>query len=1451
MKDTSKKKRTTRRKKTGLRRAYPQVIGVAMALLLTAFMVQSFADEEVEGKDITEAEYMLLAEAAAPYGFPEVFYCAAQVTKYWSSGPGITSPSGNYFETGNLNQCLVDVHTPWGVFVTDMWCASPGIASPGQWDVFAADATCTFVEYDAAERVFVYYVQMHFPEIESWPWYFQDFDCGWIRIPLPEAPFKIIKSSANPSMTDGNSCYSLEGAVYGIYPTQFDAVLDTNRIATLTTDATGETQAQELAFDTYWIREIVAPLGYALDTTIYIYNMDTATPDQDGTYVLQLTDNPRGDPAPVRIQKLDTLTGEAYGVNDPAGLNLAGAQFTWRYFDGYYTTVVAAEASGAPTRTWVLETKASGIARYSDMEPNLNYLTPTSDPIYHDASNNPMIPLGTVIIQETKAPDAYLLPSPNPVYILLITIDSSGNIVRTLYKDGVLVGDISNLNEYTLNIDEAPHSAKVTKISAHTGEAIPNTEFTLYKESSKGANDWAVVTVKKTGTDGLAIFSPLTPGSYKLEETAANPLYSFEEGSVVKYFDITTSVVTVEYVVENTTCTVEVVKTDSETSEAIPNTEFTLYRESSKGAGDWEVVSVKTTNTSGVVSFAPLSIGSYKVEETASNPAYIFEAGIYVEYFEVTVETTRFDFAFENTACKVEVLKTDSESGAAIPDTEFTLYVESSKGAGDWAVVSVKKTNAAGTVSFPLVSAGSYKIEETASNPAYIFEEGVHVQYFDVTYETGTLTFAFENTASEVEITKTDSESGAAIADTEFTLYVESSKGAGDWVAIAVGKTDTAGKLTFPLLTIGSYMLLETASNPAYIFEEGVHVEYFEVSGQIGTLTFAFENTLSSVEVTKTDSESGAAIPDTEFTLYIESEKGAGDWAVVAVGKTDATGKLTFPLLAIGSYMLLETAANPAYIFEEGIHVEYFEVSGQIGTITFAFENTLSSVEVTKTDSESGEAIPDTEFTLYVESSKGAGDWAVVAVGKTNAAGKLTFPLLTIGSYMLLETASNPAYIFEEGIHVQYFEVSGQIGILTFAFENTLSSVEVVKTDSESGAAIPDTEFTLYKESTKGAGDWVEVSIAVTDKDGKLVFSPVVTGSYKLVETRPNPEYATAEESGDSERYFELVPSSTGQVQVFEDMVIQVSVEVYKDTINITSAAFKTFDEDYIQVNNIGKEEYAYRVGFRSTSNVRADEFTVIDPMENAQLGQVRLTQLWTPVVFGDTDGLFNLWYRTNLTDPTCMYSTANAMDSNPFNVNNPENIQVYSSLGWKLWAEGLPTTETTHLLVSDLNLADDEYITGVRYEYGSVEVGFTTGNGLIPIQQVWKPNLDWTPVAAAFAPSAQATGLYPAYYLVVCPTGIAPPEEIHSSVTAQIARNVVLLDDDIDRVVTTTIAPFYEEFVPVSFPDPYREGETPDFPFPQTGDTRLVLIVAVAAIAVLALVVLIVGIRWGKRGRR
>jgi LPXTG-motif cell wall-anchored protein len=297
-----------------------------------------------------------------------------------------------------------------------------------------------------------------------------------------------------------------------------------------------------------------------------------------------------------------------------------------------------------------------------------------------------------------------------------------------------------------------------------------------------------------------------------------------------------------------------------------------------------------------------------------------------------------------------------------------------------------------------------------------------------------------------------------------------------------------------------------------------------------------------------------------------------------------------------------------------------------------------------------------------------------------------------------------------------------------------------------------------------------------------------------------------------------------------------ISCQVDKDTIQRTSAAYESLAGQE-GINNVGLERYKYEIDFRSTSNVPAEEFVVDDPLENVDAGYVNLEELWTPIVWGDdaslnsvSDGKFYVLYLTNMPSQTAP---------------GYPNV-TYPNTGYRVWpgTGALSTSQRHHLYASDLPLADGERLTAIRFDYGPVEIGFTSRNtaktslngewrddhhgsitlpdsdglDLLPQSAQAGTGLsssgslnaladseapavnDWVPVQGRddfyVEAAAQATGLKPAAYLVSAAITVQTEDEavnIDASISARIAR-AELTDFDQDAVRTTEITTFEAE---------------------------------------------------------
>lgn len=278
---------------------------------------------------------------------------------------------------------------------------------------------------------------------------------GWIDLQ---------KSSENTSITSGNACYTLQDAVFGIYS---DSGC-TNQVGTMTTNGSGYAKSSALPVGTYYVKETKAPSGYYPESNVYTVHVSSGA-----TSRINVPEAPINDPAAIVVGKYDADIDEYYGLtaenkNVPIGAaSLQGAEFTVRYYDGFYDTAEAAEASGAPTKTWILQTNEIGFTYLHD-----DYKIGGDSFYYANGNPDPVLPRGTLLIQETKAPEGYNLNS--TVYVQ--QVKKAGDVTTTStynepqVPDQVKRGDVEFVKTNEVSQERLAHVAfKIT--SRTTGES--------------------------------------------------------------------------------------------------------------------------------------------------------------------------------------------------------------------------------------------------------------------------------------------------------------------------------------------------------------------------------------------------------------------------------------------------------------------------------------------------------------------------------------------------------------------------------------------------------------------------------------------------------------------------------------------------------------------------------------------------------------------------------------------------------------------------------------------------------------------------------------------------------------------------------------------------------------------------------------------------------------------
>lgn len=144
---------------------------------------------------------------------------------------------------------------------------------------------------------------------------------------------------------------------------------------------------------------------------------------------------PHFDPTRLTIQKVDSETGQAVPQNKVSS-SLEGAEFTMKYYSG-------TSASGSPARTWTLVTDKNGRAYLGK-----DWLK--SGTLFTDKNGNAYLPLGTVVIKESKAPTGYKLSGLERTLHIVekngkAVIQEAGTEVKYVanFKEDIVRGDLS------------------------------------------------------------------------------------------------------------------------------------------------------------------------------------------------------------------------------------------------------------------------------------------------------------------------------------------------------------------------------------------------------------------------------------------------------------------------------------------------------------------------------------------------------------------------------------------------------------------------------------------------------------------------------------------------------------------------------------------------------------------------------------------------------------------------------------------------------------------------------------------------------------------------------------------------------------------------------------------------------------------------------------------------
>lgn len=663
---------------------------------------------------------------------------------------------------------------------------------------------------------------------------------------------KLKKTSADPLMTGGNECYDLKGAKYGVYS---DAQC-TKQEAVLTTDENGVTGTAELPAGRYYVKELSAPAGYALSDKKYTVDVTSGS-----TAVVEAADYPQSAEVSLILEKTDEQTGKSV----PQGnASLSDAEFTVKYYAGYYEKDPAKEGVKA-ARTWVLRTDDEGKAVLKESQKV------SGDAFYTNSKGNIVLPLGTVTIQETKAPEGYLINE--EVFVRQITSSGKSETVDTYNAPGV--------SEKVIRGDL--HIVKFSREPEEDKDRKTPLEGICFEITSKTTGKTVRIITDENGYASTEQLGDARGGlvydTYIVHEK--NTPEGFEP---VDDFEITISEEgeTLYYILEDQTVVspVQLVKTDSTTGMTVPvpGAAFELLD------ADKELITMTTyypekkvcesfeTNENGMFLLPErLPAGEYYFRELRAPEGYILSK----DDIKFTITESHdwdsplvIEFPDMPAMGRIEVTKTETGTNEALEGAEFEITAAADIITPDGTIRAEKGelvdkivTGEDGKAYSGELFLGEYIIKETKQPAGYVLPEeewNVELSYKDQETEIVMESVVIENIPSEFVLKKTQTGSEKLLSGVTFAFW-KKEESSSEEKEIQEPQTEILttgedGTLTIEKLVPGTYCIREVETIPGYLLNEEIYEFTVTADGRINgeeTGCLTVENAATEIVRTK------------------------------------------------------------------------------------------------------------------------------------------------------------------------------------------------------------------------------------------------------------------------------------------------------------------------------------------------------------------------------------------------------------------------------------------------------------------------------------------------------------------------------------------------------------------------------------------------------------------------
>ncbi|PWM20969.1 MAG: hypothetical protein DBX97_02970 [Collinsella tanakaei] len=605
-----------------------------------------------------------------------------------------------------------------------------------------------------------------------------------------------------------------------------------------------------------------------------------------------------------------------------------------------------------------------------------------------------------------------------------------------------------------LENDRRP-SLTIHKADADTGEPVEGVVFTVK------AADGSTITEVKTGPDGTAKLENLLPIVYEvIEKSVPEPYLLDAPSQLITLYPNKDSDI---YFENHKKPSLTIEKIDSITGDPIKGAKFEIwYGSNSTETGELNNLGTYYTDADGRIVLENVNDGWFKVTELEPAPGYQIKDPATQECF-IEAGTSK-TLVFENTPLSALIVyKYDSVTGQPVSNAVFQVkYLSGTSGTGG-TVIGTYKTSVNGSFTVTGLKAGTYIVEELASDSGHVIDTAPQTAYISGKDQDVVELYFGNSPKGSLLVKKIDSKTHKPLSGVQFFVTESDGTVVGDGNGYFT--TDSQGTILIEGIDPGTTLVVkETIAKDGYLLDDTPQTAKIQ-AGQ--TVTLEFRNQpKGGLIINKLDSVTRKPLEGVEFEItysdgsYVDAEGGA--LSSKGLYRTDKNGQIILSELT-GTVVVTETKTIDGYTIHEETRTQTVVINpGDTQTIT-VYNDPIGGVEIIKVNaSKTSERIPDTTFEIRRM------DDALVDTITTDDNGR-AFLALEDGSYYALEIEANLDFVLDDTPH--YFEVKdGKVTSLRLT-NAAKSGILIHKVDTN-GEGIYGVKFLLYDEDRNPIGEF-------------------------------------------------------------------------------------------------------------------------------------------------------------------------------------------------------------------------------------------------------------------------------------------------------------------------------------------------------------------------------------------